>query len=47
MREGRAPLNSSVRLHMNQKINCNGVRYRQGFIEIVPGIHPHHINLKR
>lgn len=28
------------------KIRCNGVAYRQGFIEVVPGIHGQHINLE-
>ena len=31
---------------MKQRIKCNGVRYRQGFIEVVPGVHPHHVNLE-
>lgn len=29
-----------------QKIRCNDVRYRQGFVEVVSGIHPQHINLE-
>ncbi|MDO8330512.1 MAG: hypothetical protein Q7T36_08590 [Fluviicoccus sp.] len=30
----------------SQKIRCNGIRYRQGFIEVVSGIHPGHINVE-
>lgn len=29
-----------------QKIRCNGVRYRQGFLEVLPNVHPEHINLE-
>lgn len=29
-----------------QKIRCNGVRYRQGFLEVLPNVHSEHINLE-
>lgn len=29
-----------------QFIKCTGVSYRQGFVEVVVGIHPKHINLE-
>jgi hypothetical protein len=29
-----------------QFIKCTGVSYRQGFVEVVAGIHPKHINLE-
>lgn len=28
------------------RIRCDGVAYRQGFIEVIPGIHGQHINLE-
>jgi len=33
---------------MNQRpmIICNDIAYRQGFIEVAAGIHPHHINIE-
>lgn len=33
---------------MNQSpmIICNDIAYRQGFIEVAAGIHPHHINIE-
>jgi hypothetical protein len=30
----------------NPKIRCHDIRYRQGFIEVAPGIHAEHINLE-
>ena len=31
---------------LHPKIRCNGVAYRQGFLEVTSGIHPRHINLE-
>ena len=30
----------------NQKIRCNDVRYRQGFVEVTSDIHAEHINVE-
>lgn len=30
----------------SDRIRCNDIRYRQGFVEVVSGIHPHRINLE-
>ncbi|WP_140637480.1 hypothetical protein [Methylibium rhizosphaerae] len=27
-------------------IKCNDISYRQGFIEVAAGIHPHHVNVE-
>jgi hypothetical protein len=27
-------------------IKCNDIPYRQGFIEVASGIHPHHVNVE-
>jgi hypothetical protein len=28
------------------KIYCNGVSYRSGFVEVLPNIHPGHVNIE-
>lgn len=33
-------------MHPLNKIRCNSIGYRQGFIEILPNIHQGHINIE-
>lgn len=31
---------------IRRRLRCTGVPYRQGFIEVVPNIHPGHVNIE-